>query len=221
MRKLLTILTLLGVVTCPVFAGSITDLGLFNTGMSSNWKVGGGAVSSVPDAHRPGPWAPNTPGTSNWISTVADADHMVQGSGDTVSNYTMPFTVPSVWDLSTIVITGRWALDDYGTASVGSTVFAARANASPGPFYYSAAALSAQTFTISGLTSATNTLTFAVTNKHQDPALNPSGINPSGLRVEFDPEFSGRLIPTGIPEPGTLALLGGGLLALGFFRRRR
>ena len=62
-----------------------------------------------------------------------------------------------------------------------------------------------------------NTLTFAVTNKW----IANNAINPTGVRVEFT-SITGDLAPIeGIPEPGTLVLLGGGLLALGFFRRRR
>ncbi|MEK7753264.1 MAG: hypothetical protein AAB654_15170, partial [Acidobacteriota bacterium] len=60
MKKLLTILVMLGVVACPVFAGAITDLGLFNTGTSSNWKVGG--VTATTTTTTPGgfdPWAIN------------------------------------------------------------------------------------------------------------------------------------------------------------------
>jgi hypothetical protein len=215
MKKLLTILVVLGVVTCPVFAGAITDLGLFNTGNSSNWKVGG--VTATTATTTPGgadPWVVNN-GTSSWISTQANASTITDGaSAAPVYNYTLQFTVPSTYALSSIIINGRWALDDFGTASIGSTVFS---NMPDGGTHYNAGAFAGQTFSITsanGLALGANTLTFAVTNKF----LGAGRINPTGVRVEFT-SITGDL--AAVPEPGTLVLLGGGLLALGFFRRRR
>jgi hypothetical protein len=219
MRKLLTILVMFGVVTCPVFAGVITDLGLFNTGTSSNWQVGG--VPATTATTIPGVWAANN-STSSWISTQANAALIADGAGPTslVYNYTLLFTVPSKYTLSSIVIAGRWALDDYGAASIGSTEF------SPMPDlmtigHYTESRVATQVFSItsaSGLALGLNTLKFAVTNKWQGLG----NINPTGVRVEFT-SITGDLaaVDPVIPEPGTLVLLGGGLLALGFFRRRR
>ncbi|MDP3000131.1 MAG: PEP-CTERM sorting domain-containing protein [Bryobacterales bacterium] len=214
MKKLLTILVMLGVVTCPVFGGAITDLGLFNTGTSSNWQVGGVAATTATTI--PGAWAPNTAGVSSWISTQADASLIPNPASSTLYNYTLQFTVPTTYTLSSIQILGRWALDDYGTASIGSTVFSDQSTLVT---HYSSGAFAAQTFTINstnGLVQGLNTLTFAVTNNRII-----SGVNPTGVRVEFT-SITGDLAPVEvIPEPGTLVLLGGGLLALGFFRRRR
>ena len=212
MRKLLTILVMLGVAACPGFADVITDLGLFNTGASSSWLLSGSPAPTATTID--GNWAANNT-TSSWISTQANSAGITDGASQASPyNYTFQFTVPTTYVLSSIVINGRWALDDYGTASVGSTVFSTMAD---GGSHYTSTAFASQTFTISGLTSATNTLTFAVTNKW----LGSGRINPTGVRVEFT-SGTGTLAPVeGIPEPGTLAMLGGGLLALGFFRRRR
>jgi len=218
MRKLFTILAMLAVVTCPVFAAAITDLGLFNTGTSSNWQVG--AVPATTATTIPGAWAANN-STSSWISTQANAALIADGaSAAPVYNYTLQFTVPSKYTLSSIVIAGRWALDDYGAASIGSTVFSSMPDlVTIG--HYTESRFATQVFSLTsanGLALGANTLTFAVTNKWQ--ALGK--INPTGVRVEFT-SITGDLAPVepAIPEPGTLVLLGGGLLALGFFRRRR
>jgi len=216
MRKFFTILLMLGLATLPVFAGAITDLGLFNTGTSSNWQVGG--VTATTATTTPGgfdPWAANN-ATSSWISTQANAATITDGaSAAPVYNYTLQFTVPSTYVLSSIVIDGRWALDDYGVADIGGTQFSSVPDNLTSR--YNAGAFAAQTFSITsanGLALGANTLTFAVTNKYQSNGT----INPTGVRVEFT-SITGDLAE--IPEPGTLVLLSGGLLALGFFRRRR
>ena len=123
MRKLFTILLILGAVALPVFAGAITDLGLFNTG-SAGWQVGGVAATTATTIPGGGfPWAANT-GTSSWISTQADASIIRDGASQAAPYlYTFQFTVPTKYTLSSILITGKWALDDFGTASAGSTVF--------------------------------------------------------------------------------------------------
>ena len=207
MRKLFRILVLLCVITCPVFAGPITDLGLYGTGYSSNWLVNGAAATTVTTI--PGGWAANT-STSSWISTQALPGTIVDGAAAASPyDYTFQFTVPSTYNYATIVITGRWAMDNSGIGSVGGVQFS-------NTFGYIESEFLSNTFTISGLTSATNTLNFAVTNtwyKAGEP-------NPTGVQVLFNPTFTGGDL-AGIPEPGTLVLLGGGLLALGFFRRRR
>ena len=127
MKKLLTILVMFGVVTCPVFAGAITDLGLFNTGTSSDWQVGGVAATTATAI--PGAWAPNTgtPQARRVGSRLRRTAMRMRSSTGPVqtapSNYTLQFTVPSTYTLSSIVISGKWALDDFGTASIGGTVF--------------------------------------------------------------------------------------------------
>jgi hypothetical protein len=100
-------------------------------------------------------------------------------------------------------------MDNSGIGSVGGVVFSTREGFLEERFV-------GNTFTISGLTSATNTLNFAVTNTW----YKAGAPNPTGVQVLFNPTFTGGDL-AGIPEPGTLVLLGGGLLALGFFRRRR
>ena len=219
MRKLFTILVLLGVVTCPVFAGSITEIPtLFNTGAAGGtWLVNGNPTFTVTSI--PAGWAANNAPTSSWISFQADQlTGPVDGaSAAPVYNYTTTFTVPSTYILSTVQILGRWSLDDYGKGNLNSVVtpFSDQLTIAT---HYSQAAFASQTFTISGLTLAANTLTFAVNNKW----IGLGNINPTGLQVQFT-GFVGTLAEQGgqIPEPGTLVLLGGGLLALGFFRRRR
>ena len=222
MRKLLTILTALAVVACPVFAGAITDLGLFNTGQgaASNWKIGS---TTAPVVTNPVPggvtltWMPNTVGVSSWISSQADlmSPNMIDTVGLTY-DYNTSFTIDAgVYVPTSIAIVGRWALDNSGGLYV---------NAAASPVVSVAYAANGSTFTtwhdftiVAGSFTAggAQTLHFRVTNS----PLNADQWNPHGLRVEFT-SITGDPAAV-IPEPGTLALLGGGLLALGFFRRRR
>lgn len=43
----------------------------------------------------------------------------------------------------------------------------------------------------------------------------------NALTVTYDYSYTETLIPTGTPEPGTMALVGGALLAIGLFRKKR
>jgi len=223
MRKLFTILTALAVVACPVFAGAITDLGLFNTGQgaASNWKIG---VVTAPVVTNPAPggvalpWMANT-ASSSWISSQADLQNpnMTDAVGATY-DYNTSFTINAgVYIPTSIAISGRWAMDNFGSLYVNNseteTAFVDYDAGNPGSTFtgWHNFTIEAGSFTAGG----SQTLHFMVGNL----PLNADQWNPHGLRVEFT-SITGD--PTAvIPEPGTLALLGGGLLALGFFRRRR
>lgn len=223
MRKLLTILTVLAVVACPVFAGAITDLGLFNTGQgaASNWKIGS---TTAPVVTNPTPggatltWMANT-ASSSWISSQANltSPNMTDAVGLTY-DYNTSFTLNAGQYVPTsIAITGRWALDNFGSLYVNGseteTAFIDYDAGNPGATFtgWHSFTIAAGSFTAGGL----QTLHFSVGNL----ALNPDQWNPHGLRVEFL-TVTGDAVAA-VPEPGTLAMLGGGLLALGFFRRRR
>jgi hypothetical protein len=219
--KIFTILTVLAVLACPVFAGTITDLGLFNTGTAltgtdANWQVGASqatiVTAGVPSGS-PG-WLANSGSVSRWISTTDNVGGM-SALSDVVYDFTTTFTGDaSKYVLSTVVIEGRWAADDYGSAFLG----AAAITSTPALTWDGGSGISFSqwhTFTINGIAEGLNTLKFSVTNRG-----NTASENPAGLRFEVT-SVMGDSAVSAVPEPGSLALLGGGLLALGFFRRRR
>jgi hypothetical protein len=233
MRKLLKILTLLTVAVVPVLAGPIQDIGLFNTGVDASGTVlpsgsdphytcavvsGGGTAcagsAAVIATSGVGSWlAANS--TSAWVAPIANVANIsaTVAQGTTTYLYTIAFDL-SAYDLSTVTITGRWAADNYGSINVNSgSSFGSISD--PGFSSWNAFTISSAT---SGITAGANTLKFTVVNVAGTGA-NFGANNPSGVRVEFT-NFTGTLNEV-IPEPGTLALLGGGLLAIGLFRRRR
>ena len=205
--RLLALLSILMLTVCPTFAATISDLGLFGTGVNvaggiaTSWTVNSGNAFVVTPLV--GGWS-TAAGTSQWISDMANG-HLVAQQTDGLYNYTTSFTVPAQYTLSSIVIQGFASFDDTATGSIGGTQFF---NSGAGTFFNTTT-----NFTITGLTQAANTITFAVTNLG---LAGNTGANPTGLRVEFT-----SITGDAIPEPSTLALLGGGLLALGFLRRRR
>ena len=135
---------------------------------------------------------------SRWIS--------VDGAGGS-GFFTVPFTLSfdlTGFDHTTASFAGRWATDNCGTAQLnGGTAFSTMPNCG-----------SSSTFTqwtpfsnASGFVAGVNTLTFNLENLG----------GPSAIRIEFL-ESS---VATSTPEPATCALVGAGLMALGFARRKR
>jgi hypothetical protein len=225
MRKLFAILAMLGVGACPIFAGSITDIGLFSTGtdvvggLDQRYTMLGGATG--PAALATGVTAPwLTTGTSSyWIAPTATSftGAGMVGPGDVNYTYWTTFDLTG-YDLSTVTITGQWAVDDFGAIHMnGSPTYIAGtliAYSAGGSQYNSWHTFTINSSSAGGLLQGVNTLAVGVNNKGS--LTEP--FNPTGVRVEFT-GFEGTLL-SGIPEPGTLVLLGGGLLALGLFRRR-
>ncbi len=225
-RRLFLFLTVLALAVSPAFGGSITLIGLFDTGADSTGALlAGGATDShylycqgasctpttgsVVVSPVPSPWLANS-GTSQWVSFQQDYTTMYAPS-DVSYVYRTTFDLTG-YVLSSVIITGGWAVDDLGTLSLnGGSALNTIAYDAGGSSYDAL-----HSFTLNqanGLVAGVNTLTFALTNYHATFQGNATG-----LRVQFS-SFAGT--ESGIPEPGTLALLGSGLLALGLIRRRR
>jgi hypothetical protein len=158
-------------------------------------QPGSAVPVTVDDSGYPfGPWIANNYGSpgSRWIGPD-------QSSFGPAGNYVYrtTFTIPNNAILSTASITGDWATDDPGTdiringISTGQT-----------SNFFTAL----QPFSVnSGFQLGLNTLDFYLTNAG----------GPTGLRVDH---IRGSVQ---IPEPGAIALLCGGFLAVGVARYRR
>jgi len=161
-----------------------------------------------------GPWlGDNT--TSTWIAPNAP----VAGSGDTAAANTY-FAYTTTFDLtgfvpSSVVIAGRWSTDNTGPAIyLNGIKVTGQSISSPTDYNkwsnFGFDDLTSGTNFLSGL----NQLTFVVYNT----ATNSSNTgNPTGLRVEFDPQLS-KVTP--VPAPAALGLFALGLPVFGLLRRR-
>lgn len=230
MRRVFAGLAMLALGVSSVLAGPISDISLFSSGVNASgvallsgndphYLYNGALVPVVPTSGIPGgafPWLlVNT--TSAWIAPLANVAAMTT-TADTLYTYTTTFNLTG-YNLASVIITGQWAADNFGEMYLNATSNAAVDTiVMQHPESYS----TWHAFTINsgsaGLIAGPNTLLFQTTNWHAGVGSLTS--NPGGVRVEFASTFTGTL-DSEIPEPGTLALLGGGLLALGFFRRRR
>jgi hypothetical protein len=158
-----------------------------------------------------GPWAGNDD-LSAWISPFGPNFRSASAIG--TYYYTTTFDL-SGFDLSTVLIYGAWAGDDIGAnlflngvpISILTSLELGQQNydgLTTFDYYYRNAqggiAMAENAPLQSGFVPGINTLSFRVDNQG----------GPTGLRIELN----GSAVPTGVPEPGSLALLMGfGLLA--------
>lgn len=116
------------------------------------------------------------------------------------------------FDPLSAIIKGSWASDNIGKLYL---------NDFPNELISTNTGFGSLTsFTInSGFVSGQNVLAFIVENDSyvgSENNFDPSGINPTGLLVNID---SATANP--VPEPGTMVLLGAGILAFAIFGKRR
>jgi hypothetical protein len=144
------------------------------------------------------PWLPNT-ANGQWIGPQVGGNEQNDAPG--LYTYTETFNL-SAFTLATVVLSGDFAADNSAEIFLNGvdTGIGTTSLSSTTPINLS-----------SGFVQGLNTLSIVVTN-------NPGSTgNPSGLFVEL----SGNGSIAGIPEPGTIALLGLGLAGLGSLKFRR
>jgi hypothetical protein len=202
-------------MVCPAFGGPVTDLsamfGLFNTGVGAYTGVVGPTATPftpvVTATATSAGWMANT-ATSSWIGPVAVAIDTPSNSVDIAYAYSFNFNLAGY-------IPATFHLDYDVTADDAVAVFLNGTNVA-GTWRPAVTAMTSLNLTGAG--SGMNTMTFIVTNVRA--AVGSSGGNPTGLNVRFT-GASAEAVDAAIPEPATLGLIGGGLLALGLFRKRR
>jgi hypothetical protein len=213
LRRLILTFT---IVSCCALASPIATL--HNTGtvitgsgpvVDTAWKIGGNTAFVTESSSTGFPfnaWFANS-ATSQWISPQ---NVYPSEPGDAASTfaYTTEFYLTGL-DLATATITGKWAADN---TPVDLLLNGVSVNFVFGPDIYSA--FSGNEFTItSGFNPGKNTLQFLIHN------MEWPGINPTGLRVEFESNAEERDSP--VPEPASYVLLASALLGLSAVRRRQ
>jgi hypothetical protein len=217
MRQICQVLALLAGATFALPASTITGVtGLCNTGFAS----GCGALVSNQAVGNDGnykftitgnPFSPGSVQTFVVLSAPAEPDPLpspwlpdttvsqwigptadAHFGGGCCTSGTYDYQIPFSTGIAGAIISGRWAADNSGTIFVDGV---ATINSTS-----SFSAWTPFSFTVAG--PGAHTLDFVAFNNS----------NATGLRVEFTDSA---------PEPGTLALLGGGLISIGLLRRKR
>jgi hypothetical protein len=164
----------------------------------------------------PGAWVNTDPTQSQWISPTINEPYPGVEDLPGIYEYQQTFYLASDVNVNSVVIAGEWAADNNASIRVNGADVISDPTNSYGQFTPFILNSSNAAF-VSG---ALNTITFLVNNASDgDPRTNPSGANPSGLNVHILGATAD--VTDSVPEPASLACIGTGLCALGFFARKR
>ncbi len=221
MRKSLTVLSFLLLLTPCALAAVVTLHGtgfdafgnpLAPGGIDASWIMAYNPVDETTDAYFIVPGTPDWWGTypantnaavfqgSGWISTNFNNSF----NGSAPYSFSMTFSLAG-FDLNTVSIAGLWSIADGGTLDInGHVVDTLQAGNEPWSSMH-AYSINNSSYFLPGL----NTITMTVTES--DTYFEA---------VRFEGTLTGEQTG-GVPEPGTLLLVGSGLLAsLGAVRRK-
>jgi len=205
----------------PADDGRVAITDLFNTGVDASGNPLSGDVDDphyqITDFNNTGPLAdstiPSPPGP--WIANDADSRWIGVDNAATNGNaapgeytYETTFTIGNDADLSTALITGRWATDNGGVDILLNGDSVGAGQLSPGFGSLTNFIIDASD---ASFVHGTNTLAFQLNNAGSSP-------NPTGLRVD---DLVGWYR---VPEPTSVAtwsLIGLGLAGFGYYRTRR
>ncbi|MET3130723.1 opacity protein-like surface antigen [Oxalobacteraceae bacterium GrIS 1.11] len=145
-----------------------------------------------------GPWMANS-ADSKWITPALDQAQSFDPASNGIYKFSLQFDLTG-YNAASASFAGRFAADNAATVVLNGTQIATGVGFTSWSSFGSA----------SGFHAGLNTLDFNVLNWQQN------GGNPAGLRVEFTASTIAA-----VPEPGSYAMLLGGLGLLGLMARRR
>lgn len=214
LKRIALTLATFAVSTLSGLAFAIPIAGLVNTGagFASDAQDTNYALSVVSGTTSAGPFGYVSDGvgfpdaspwiagnaTSAWLTPTINEAQSFDPSLNGVYRWRLTFDIGAMFDPATAYFNARWSTDNNGFILLN------------GNYLFDSASSGFGTWTnvsvSSGFVSGTNVLDFYVTN------LALASGNPTGVRVEF--------LDSNVPEPGTLALLGVAMAALGLRRRK-